>query len=293
MTYDRSRNQWTIRDSDSRNGPLSTPMTGAFQNNTGLFVGLREISRRSVLARVEWRVEGLDHAVASRSFSFDGGATWELQWILYLWRDGTADTQRPYTQASCCPYLEAMWYTVPRGKGSELEALFDSESRALGDSQPVQDVALFRSLDRPDTYALLRGYWTHDMAAFYKGPDWARHRETIERARAHADSVYELRYIPYMTTDGIAVGDRMNVTDSASAGVVIATVYRLAPFGGGAGYPFTTYFAQLVAPRIVAHGGRFLTVMSSEQFGLDMWRLGVVGRSRRLLDWREGLRARR
>ena len=358
MTYARSRNEWTIRDADSRNGPLSPPMTGAFQNNTGLFVGLREISRRTVLARFDWRVEALDHAVASRSFSFDGGATWELQWILYLWRDGTAATPRPYSQASCCPYLEATWYTVPQGKGSELEALFASESRALGDSQPVQDVALFRSLDRSDAYVLLRGYWTHDMAAFFKGPEWKRHRETLERTRTHADSVYELRYIPYMTTNGIAVGDRLDAKDSASGGVVVATVYRLAPFGGGAGYPFTTYFAQLVAPRIVAHGGRFLTVMASEPFGLDnwtgremastvpgrppahertvyvslvwfpdtagyerhiaalyadlysqgtvvpgymkwligeptVWRLAPVGRSRRLLDWREGLGLRR
>jgi hypothetical protein len=272
MTYDRGTRQWAVRLAPTRAAPLSPPLYGSFENNIGRFAGITEWGRRTMLVHLQWTVEGLDQATMRRMLSADGGMTWEEQSVLYMSRQGTASGARPSAEVSCCPRVEAVWYSVPPGRGRELEALFDSESRALGDSQPVQDIALLRGLDAPNTYALLRGFWTPDVPKFYAGPDWAQHRATIERESIRADSAYELRYIPFMPS-GFAVGERLAPNaPPGDAGMVVATVYRFDPYrGGGGGYAFTTFFGQMIAPRIAGTGGRFLTLMSYDEFGLNVW----------------------
>jgi hypothetical protein len=159
-----------------------------------------------------------------------------------------------------------MWYTVPPGKEDELVRLFARESFAMGDSFPVQDVALLRDVQHPTTFALVRGFdWTGEpIRDFYEGLPWAAHRSTLERAHIRADSVYELR--ADLSTWGFTLGGRMGPGPAATPpGVVVATVYvtdwrRVDP------YRLNPFLAQSVIPRMAATGARPLGVFTADDF---------------------------
>ena len=266
MSYDPKTKEWTIREADSPTGTPESPVVGHFENGLGAFYGLREYQGRTVLVRLRWSVNGLGYSRFDRAFSTDGGASWEANWIMHLSRETTAPRRRAPREVTCCGRVEVMWYTVPPGKEDELIRLFARESFAMGDSFPVQDVALLRDVEHPSTFALVRGFdWSGEpIRDFYEGLPWAAHRSTLEGAHIRADSVYELR--ADLLTSGFTLGDRVAQGPAASPpGVVVATIFvtnwrRVDPHLLG------LFFAQSVIPRMVATGARALGVFAGDDF---------------------------
>jgi hypothetical protein len=87
--YDPVSQQWSIYGLDVDNGSLGLPATvGQFDNGVGRFYDYEAWKGRMVLVRYEWTHTGHDHARMEQSFSPDGGATWEVNWICDLTRDG-------------------------------------------------------------------------------------------------------------------------------------------------------------------------------------------------------------
>ena len=270
MSYDPKTKEWTIREADSPTAAPKPPVVGHFENGIGSFYGLREYEGHTVLVRLSWRVNGFASARFDRAFSTDGGASWETNWIMHLGRESTAPRRRAPREVTCCGRVEVMWYTVPPGKEDELVRLFARESFAMGDSFPVQDVALLRDVEHPTTFALVRGFdWSGEpIRDFYEGLPWAAHRSTLERAHIRADSVYELR--ADLSTWGFTLGDRL-APAASPPGVVVATIYvtnsrRVDPYRLG------LFFAQSVIPRMVATGARPLGVFAGDDFQVgSLW----------------------
>lgn len=277
MSYDPKTKEWTIREAGSPTGVPEPPVVGHFENGVGSFYGLREYRGRTVLVRLRWSINGLGHARFDRAFSTDGGASWETNWIMHLSRESTAPRRRSPREVTCCGRVEVMWYTVPPGREDELIRLFARESFAMGDSFPVQDVALLRDVEHPATFALVRGFdWSGEpIRDFYDGLPWAAHRSTLERTHIRADSVYELR--ADLSTSGFTLGDRPGPAGGTS-GIVVATIYatnwqRVDP------YQLGLFFAQSVVPRMTATGARPLGV-----FAIDDFQVGGLWTGQRMVS---------
>jgi hypothetical protein len=79
--YDPETRQWSLHYANSRNGAMSPPVTGAFRDGRGEFIGRETLDGRDILVKFvisnmtpdSWRYE--------QTFSDDGGETWEVNWI--------------------------------------------------------------------------------------------------------------------------------------------------------------------------------------------------------------------
>jgi hypothetical protein len=148
--------------------------------------------------------------------------------------------------------------------------LFARESFAMGDSFPVQDIALLRDIDHPATFALVRGFDWGRSREFYDGLPWAAHRATIERAQIRADSVYELR--AGLLTPGFVLGKRLAPGPAAGdPGIVVATTYVMDQRRVES-YTFGMFFIQSVVPRVIGTGARLVGVFVTDNFQIgDLW----------------------
>lgn len=270
MSYDSASAQWTIRESETGSTAVATSAIGHFENGMGSFYGRRTDVGRTVLVRLTWAIWGLGRARFERAFSADGGTSWETNRILQLSLESTGSARRSVLHATCCQRLEVAWYSVPEGKEQNLVDLFHREAFATGDSVPVQDAALLRSLDQPATFALMRGFeWSNAPRDFYEGPLWGAHRAVIQHAGIRVDSVYELR--PELRRPGFVLGDRPSASSPSRApGIVVATVFRLDWRNPGYHY-FPAYFVQYIAPRIMATGARLLAAFATDDWQLADW----------------------
>ncbi|MEV0191745.1 hypothetical protein AB0I39_24815 [Kitasatospora purpeofusca] len=88
--FDREREQWSIYWSDSRTGRLDPPVVGGFAGDRGDFYGADEYEGRPIRVHFTWYRLGPDAARWEQEFSLDGGATWELNWVMDFTRTGPA-----------------------------------------------------------------------------------------------------------------------------------------------------------------------------------------------------------
>jgi hypothetical protein len=286
MLYDARTRQWAIHDARSDSARLEPPAYGHFDGTDGRFYGERELGGRRVPVRIAWSMHGLDRVTWEWAYSLDGGATWAQHWRMDLARSGPAPGEAGRTPPNdaaafpapgasaaprgtgrihtCCSLLEAFRYVVPPGQEKALTQLFNDETALLGDSGYVQDVALLRDIDRPNTYVWLRGFQTEAaLRPFYYGPAWSAHRETLDRMGIRIDSAYSLHAGTY--TRGFTLGERLTPRNAYKAGgLVVATVYTF-DWSRSGGAPS----APSLVPIMAAAGGRPLALFETYGWVLD------------------------
>jgi len=81
-TFDVGKKQWSIYWVDSRNGLLQPPVVGGFDGDVGLFYGEDVDDGRPFKAAFRWTRMGPDAARWEQAFSYDGGSTWETNWVM-------------------------------------------------------------------------------------------------------------------------------------------------------------------------------------------------------------------
>lgn len=80
--YEPAQDRWAIYWINSTDGVLQPPVYGRFENGEGTFAGDDEDGGRPVQVVFTW--SGTDTATPrwSQAFSYDGGQTWETNWIM-------------------------------------------------------------------------------------------------------------------------------------------------------------------------------------------------------------------
>lgn len=84
--FDPDSRQWSIVWLDNRSTLQLQPLTGEFVDGVGQFYRENEFHGERVKLRFTWDEITDDSARWSRSFSLDGGRTWETDWIMYFTR---------------------------------------------------------------------------------------------------------------------------------------------------------------------------------------------------------------
>jgi quinol monooxygenase YgiN len=85
-TFDTAKRQWSIYWVNSRLGTMLPPVVGGFSGNRGEFVGEDDDDGGPVKVVYRWTKLGPDAAHWEQAFSYDGGATWETNWVMDLAR---------------------------------------------------------------------------------------------------------------------------------------------------------------------------------------------------------------
>jgi hypothetical protein len=81
-TLDLAAGDWSIYWISDRDGRLSPPVVGRFQGDGCRLEGPDTDGGRPVVARYEWSRIGSGAPRWEQHFSYDGGATWELNWVM-------------------------------------------------------------------------------------------------------------------------------------------------------------------------------------------------------------------
>lgn len=84
--FDLASERWSIYWASTTCGVFDPPVTGRFTDGVGIFEGEDEHDGRPVRVRFVWTHETPDAARWEQSFSADGGATWETNWIMNMTR---------------------------------------------------------------------------------------------------------------------------------------------------------------------------------------------------------------
>jgi hypothetical protein len=82
--YDADQDHWTIWWLDSRamSGPLQAPNVGRFENGVGQFYSEFTDSGKAIRSRLKWSDITATSARWEQAYSYDGGKTWDTNWIM-------------------------------------------------------------------------------------------------------------------------------------------------------------------------------------------------------------------
>ena len=80
--YQPAEDRWAIYWINSKDGKLQPPVYGRFENGQGVFAGDDLDDGRPVKVLFDWSGTDTDTPRWSQAFSYDGGATWETNWIM-------------------------------------------------------------------------------------------------------------------------------------------------------------------------------------------------------------------
>lgn len=80
--YEPAEDRWAIYWINSRDGQMQPPVYGRFENGKGVFAGVDVDDGRPVKVLFDWSDTDTDTPRWSQAFSYDGGATWETNWIM-------------------------------------------------------------------------------------------------------------------------------------------------------------------------------------------------------------------
>lgn len=81
-TLDLASGQWSIYWISDRDGRLSPPVVGGFHDDGCRLEGPDVDDGRPITARYEWSRIRSGAPRWEQHFSYDGGATWELNWVM-------------------------------------------------------------------------------------------------------------------------------------------------------------------------------------------------------------------
>ncbi|MGO4408635.1 MULTISPECIES: DUF1579 domain-containing protein [unclassified Brevundimonas] len=81
-TLDRATGEWSIYWISDADGRMQPPVRGRFRDGLGRFEGPDVDGGRPIIARYEWSRTDTAHPRWTQSFSYDDGATWEVNWIM-------------------------------------------------------------------------------------------------------------------------------------------------------------------------------------------------------------------
>jgi hypothetical protein len=79
--YDPATHQWSISWANANGGGLTPPLTGGFKDGRGEFYDQDTLNGRAIYARFIFSDFTPTSFQLVQSFSADGGATWEPNWI--------------------------------------------------------------------------------------------------------------------------------------------------------------------------------------------------------------------
>lgn len=85
-SFDVAARRWSIHWVSSTDGLVQPPVHGRFENGVGVFMGDDIDGERPVKVRFRWDEIGAGSARWSQAFSYDGGATWEENWVMRFTR---------------------------------------------------------------------------------------------------------------------------------------------------------------------------------------------------------------
>jgi hypothetical protein len=74
--------QWSLHWIDGRDPKIDPPLYGAFKDGVGTFFGDDSFRGRPIRLRFLWVRPTPTRARWTQAFSADGGATWEINWIM-------------------------------------------------------------------------------------------------------------------------------------------------------------------------------------------------------------------
>lgn len=80
-SFDRLTQVWSIYWVSEQDGLLQRPVSGGFNGDLGCFEGEDVDDGRSIQVRFLWDRSGVSPGW-TQSFSYDRGATWELNWMM-------------------------------------------------------------------------------------------------------------------------------------------------------------------------------------------------------------------
>lgn len=79
--YNPETRQWNLNSASVRGGVLSVPAIGAFEDGRGEFLNEETLEGRAIVSRFVISDITPSSCRFEQSFSADGGATWELNWV--------------------------------------------------------------------------------------------------------------------------------------------------------------------------------------------------------------------
>lgn len=80
--FDAAKGLWSIWWLDSRSPVLEPPVVGRFEGALGTFFAEDVLRGRPIRVRTTYEALSRESAVWTQAFSGDGGATWEVNWIM-------------------------------------------------------------------------------------------------------------------------------------------------------------------------------------------------------------------
>jgi hypothetical protein len=85
--YDEDTQQWSLMWLDNKNQPDFRPLVGKFENGVGSFRQVVEMpDGQSLHVRFTWDEITEVSARWQQAFSFDGGQSWDTNWIMEFTR---------------------------------------------------------------------------------------------------------------------------------------------------------------------------------------------------------------
>jgi len=86
--YDAQKDHWSIWWLDSRymSGPLAAANVGRFENGVGLFYVDFTDDAKAIRSRLKWSDITATSARWEQAYSYDGGKTWDTNWIMLFER---------------------------------------------------------------------------------------------------------------------------------------------------------------------------------------------------------------
>lgn len=85
---DPETGRWSIWWHDGRSGGLDPPVQGRFEDGVGTFLAEDVLDGRPIRVRFVWSEITPTSARWEQAFSADGGATWEVNWVMTFERVG-------------------------------------------------------------------------------------------------------------------------------------------------------------------------------------------------------------